>query len=130
MIYKYQYKDEAESPELSVYTEIVYHGTHPMLVPEILAEGLKPSLGAGCDGLHSHYGVIIPGVYTSPSWHCASNYPLTGKGTLVSDDGTYPLRAAFRLVADKTKRLWKRKSKNNVQSLYCPDDLYISHIVI
>ena len=42
----------------------------------------------------------------------------------------HPLRAALRLIANKDGRLWKRKNKNNVQSMYNPEDLYISHIII
>ena len=67
--YQYQYLDDAGATVLKEDTEIVYHGTQPMLVPQILAEGLRPSLGAGSDGLHAHYGIITPGVYTSPRLH-------------------------------------------------------------
>ena len=73
---QFRYLDDANTPELHDQHEIAYHGTYPMLVPRIISEGLKPSLGAGSDGLHAHYGVVTPGVYVSPSWHCATNYPM------------------------------------------------------
>merc|ERR1712015_159404 len=123
--YQFQYKDDKDMPVMQKETEVAYHGTYPMLVPRIISEGLMPSLGAGSAGLHPHYGVAVPGVYVSPIWKCATNYPMrvtTGPivvgssgsaqchsgATLVANDGTFPLRAAFRVLVRKDRRLWRR----------------------
>ena len=145
--HQFRYLDDKNTPEWHEEHEIAYHGTYPMLVPRIVSEGLKPSLGAGSDGLHAHYGVVTPGVYVTPSWHCATNYPMletTGPikvgnskrgenhsgATLVAQDGTFPLRAAFRVVVRRDKRLWKRANGNNIQGQYRPEDIHITHIVL
>ena len=106
--YQYQYMKDEDAQDLADDVDIVYHGTYPMLVPQILSEGLLPTLGAGSDAVQAHYGVVTPGVYVSPDWRCASQYPMqetTGPikvgnrnfsnyngSTLVATDGTFPLR--------------------------------------
>ena len=87
-----------------------------------------------------HHGCPVPGVYVAKSWKVASNYPGVAStephqscrfgvpgGALVAADGTYPLRVVIRCLADTTKTLWHRGSN---QSLFRPEDLYISHVCI
>merc|ERR1711954_42319 len=95
----------------------------------------------------NHYGVLVPGVYVSPLWACAAQYPLeetTGPvvvdgvnypsgwagGSLVSEDGTHPLRALIRCMAIDSDRLWHKNDAKNKQSLFMPQSLYISHIFL
>ena len=89
---------------------VFWHGTSVHALPHIVAEGFRPSLGAGCEQLMAHYGTAVPGVYVSPSWNVAATYPMkttTGPVTidgerhgnglagasLVARDGTHPMRA-------------------------------------
>ena len=39
---------------------VYYHGTSPHLLPYILGEGFRPSIGAGAQNLMAHYGVPVP----------------------------------------------------------------------
>ena len=55
---------------------VFYHGTSAHDLPYIMAEGFRPSIGAGADHVAQHYGVTVPGVYVSPSWRYASQFPL------------------------------------------------------
>ena len=103
-----------------------------------MGQGLLPTLGAGCDALETHFGVPVPGVYLAKSWKVASMYriePATypvpedkngvSGGSYVSLDGTPPLRAVVRVLANTSRQLWNKGSN---QSLYRPDDLFITHI--
>ena len=56
--------DDGLPSEVSVY----YHGTSAHDLPYIMAEGFRPSIGAGADHVVRHYGLTVPGVYVSPSW--------------------------------------------------------------
>ena len=107
---------DAQSPTLDA-SEVRdwYHGAPINVLTHILEEGLKPSFGAGGEQLAAHFGCGVPAVYLSSTWHNASFYPQekttglipTGKkgveenlpgGTLISLDGTMPLRAVFRCL--------------------------------
>ena len=118
----------------------LYHGTSPMSLPDIMSAGLKPTLGAGCDALEAHYGITVPGVYLAKSWCVASTYPInptTGRitesksgisgGTRVAVDGSPPMRAVVRCIADTSRTLWHRGSN---QSLFKPEDLFITHVFL
>ena len=118
---------EEEAPMPSMF-EDWYHGTSTNSVISILAEGFKPSIGAGCDAMREHFNVPVPGVYLARTFPTASQYPMnetTGRvslpgqrkesrgvpgGTLVALDGTPPLRAVFRCVIKESSHLWKRKA--------------------
>ena len=134
-------------PQLHYDAGVFWHGTSVHALPHIVAEGFRPSLGAGADRVMRHYGAAVPGVYVSPSWSTASTYPMmatTGpitideenhKGglagaSLVARDGTYPMRALIRCVAQKSNRLWHRHKGVSKQSLFMPQDLHITHIVL
>ena len=56
-------EDQDPPNEVGVY----YHGTSAHDLPYIMAEGFRPSIGAGADHVAQHYGVTVPGVYVSPS---------------------------------------------------------------
>ena len=101
---------------------VFWHGTSAHALPHMVAEGLRPSLGAGADKVMRHYGVATPGVYVTPSWSTAATYPsleTTGSVTiddkdfvgglagasLVARDGTYPMRALIRCLAQKSNRI-------------------------
>ena len=121
----------------------VYHGTYAETIPKLLAEGWKPGLGAGCTALLWQHGVEVPGVYVAHGTGVSTTYPnectteqvtlgdSTFKsvpgGTLLALDGTPPVRAVLRMVADPYKRLWHRGSN---QVLYKPEDLFITHVLI
>ena len=118
----------------------LYHGTSPMSLPDIMSAGLKPTLGAGCDALEAHYGIAVPGVYLAKSWSIASTYPIdptTGRitesksgisgGTRVAVDGSPPMRAVVRCMANTSRTLWRRGSN---QSVFKPEDLFITHVFL
>ena len=68
----------------------LYHGTYAESLPEILAGGFKPVMGAGGTTLLFQYGMEVPGVYLAESLTVATSYPMTpttGRVT-VSVDGT------------------------------------------
>merc|ERR1711873_369167 len=50
--------------------------------------------------------------------------------SLVARGGTYPMRALIRCVAQRSNRLWHRQQSGNKQSLFMPQDLHITHIVL
>jgi len=116
----------------------LYHGTSAFQIPNIMSQGLRPTLGAGCDALEAQFGIPVPGVYLAKSWKVATMYPIestTGLipqdkigvsgGSYVSLDGTPPLRAVVRVLADASQQLWHRGSN---QSAYKPSDLHITHV--
>ena len=124
-----------------------YHGTHASLIPRILGEGFKPSVGAGSPHLMQHYGVTMPGVYVTPLWRTATVYPMsqtTGPiqcdqgffqhgisgGSLLAVDGTLPMRAVIRCLAHTSARLWHRSDRDNKQSMFMPGDLHITHVYL
>ncbi len=82
-----------------------YHGTYVAALPSIMEMALRPTLGAGSDVLHTHFGCMVLGVYMAKSWRVASSYPMScttsavpenkcgvNGGTLIARDGTPPLR--------------------------------------
>ena len=134
-----------EQPQLGWEVHDVYHGTSVFSALEILDRGFMPSLGAGCDALQACFGVPVPGVYVAPNIKVATYYPMTastcpqpedkngvGGGSLISLDGTPPVRVVFRCLAHKHGRLWKRdeQGNKNPQQLYRPSHLHITHIYI
>ena len=67
----------AVKEELSPEAGVFYHGTYASLLPRILGEGLLPGLGAGSDAVMRHFGLTTPGVYVSPVFETAAQYPMT-----------------------------------------------------
>ena len=136
-----------DEPELAESASVFWHGTSAHNLPYIMAEGFRPSIGAGADQVMQHYGIAVPGVYVTPSWSVAASYPMTRttgpvtingekfKGglagaSLVARDGTYPMRALIRCVAQRYNRLWHRDRNNNKQSMFMPQHLHIAHIYL
>jgi hypothetical protein len=122
---------------------VCFRGTSAHTVPLIMEGGLKLTLAACCDALCNHYGCPIPGVHATKIWKVASSYlmkritcsiPGLGEvsaGSLVAVDGAYPLRVVCRVLADTTKRLWRKgASKSGEQSLFKPTDLFIAHMLL
>ena len=116
----------------------LYHGTSAFQIPQIMAQGLLPTLGAGCDALERQFGIPVPGVYLAKSWKVATTYPIDATtlpipqnkngvagGSYVSLDGTPPLRAVVRVLADTSQQLWH---KGTNQAAYKPSDLHITHV--
>ena len=111
-----------------------------MSLPDTMSDGFKPTLGAGCDALEAHYGIAVPGVYLAKSWRVASTYPInptTGRipesksgisgGTRVAVDGSPPMRAVVRCIANTSHTLWHRGSNH---SLFKPEDVFITHVFL
>ena len=74
-------------------------------------------------------------MYVAKAWRVASTYPMTETtrthgvgsvpgGSLIADDGTYPMRAVIRVVADPDQQLWSTGSN---QALLMPQGLHITH---
>ena len=120
----------------------VYHGTDPLDLPQILAEGYLPGVGAGSDALKKHYFLTVPVVYTAKSWEVAMYYPNrpntngikgvdknngTGGGSLVALDGTPGFRCVVRNLVDTTRTL-VQKDRN--QSGFMPGDLFPTHVCL
>ena len=51
----------------------LYHGTSPFNIPNIMVEGLLPTIGAGCDALQNYFGLPVPGVYVAQSGKVATS---------------------------------------------------------
>ena len=131
-----KYFQASGKPDWNVFD--VYHGASAHAIPDIMSRGLTPTLGAGAEALQAQFGLPVPGVYVARSWHVASNYPIeptTGPieknsagvsgGSYVALDGSPPLRAVVRCLVKSDRQLWHR---GNSQSLYMPQDLFITHI--
>ena len=101
-----------------------------------MGKGLLPTIGAGCDALQNHFGLPVPGVYMAKSGKVATSYPIqattlpigenksgVGGGSYVALDGTLPLRAVVRVLADTSQQLWHRSTN---QASYRPSDLHIT----
>ena len=73
---------------------VYYHGTNVHNLPYIMAEGFRPSLGAGADRVMHHYGVPVPGVCVSPSWRAAATYPLMGTTSKIKVDDVFHKKAS------------------------------------
>ena len=144
--FKWEAKN-APKQTLKKTTGVFFHGTYASLLPVILSEGLRPGLGAGSNDVMKHFGFAVPGVYVSPTWAGAAQYPLletagpisvdgcryrrgVSGGALLAKDGTLPMRAVIRCVAKTTDRLWHRSVRKNKQSMFMTHDLHITHIYI
>ncbi len=57
----------------------------------------------------------------------ASNVSGVSSGAIVADDGTPPMRAVIRCVANAHMQLWH---KGSGQQQFRPDDLHITHVFI
>ena len=81
-------------------------------------------------------------MYVTPSFQTATTYPMTPTtakvkvqgqrnhasipgGTLLADDGSFPLRAVVQMRGRRDKQLWRR---GKVQSQFLPKDLWIEAI--
>ena len=134
---------EPEPHELGIY----YHGTSAHNLPYIMAEGFRPSLGAGSEHLMEHFGVPTPGVYLASSWKSAASFPMTettgpvtidgvhykrglAGGSLLAKDGTFPMRALIRCVSYKGQQLWRRGRGLKEDVMYMPKDLHITHVIL
>ena len=120
---------------------VVYHGTYPSMLPNIIRDGLGRSFGAGPDALRAVCGIHVGGVYTTDRLDTAYSYPQTRGcggpnrkrglgGELFAADGTLPYRCVLRLVANDNGLLWRNEEKRNRQFLYRPDALHITHIYL
>ena len=79
-------------------------------------------MGAGADKIATHYGLWVPAVYLAKTFSTAVSYPMLGTtfataedkrngwsgGSLIADDGTYPIRAVFRCLVNTQAYLWKK----------------------
>jgi len=113
----------------------VYHGLPVHRLPNFIAEGFAPTMGAGCDALLKHFGVLVMGSYQGKDIDTALTYPIaettfkveevdhllgdkrkecanawgTSKkvsgGSLIADDGSYPFRAVIRSLADRRNQV-------------------------
>ena len=114
----------------------VYHGTSLGALGGIMADGFRPSLGAGKDEAGKPYNCKLPMVYTSALLHTASGY--VGNERTGQRIGEGPIvNCVLWLKADPTMRLWrKRPVKNksgqlqNEQQGYHPDDLVVTDIFL
>ena len=94
--------------------------------------------------MQAHYGVVVPGVYVTPSFQTATYYPMqptTARvtvqgykkkacipgGTLLAHDGSYPMRCVLQLRGRRDKALWRRKG---VQASYLAKDLWLEQVHI
>ena len=90
------------------------------------------------------YGVEVPLFYVAKSMEVATSYPNacnTGKvtvaestykhglpgGAILATDGSPPMRAVLRCVADQSKHLFHKGSN---QSGFFPQDLHVTHIML
>ena len=136
-------KDPSFLVDRSAYREY-YHGIDPFNVIAAVTDGLRPSLGAGCQDLTRHYGVPVPGVYVAPTLEGAAMYPINSTtgvvaaphrakpneysgGSLLALGGMFPVRCILRVIGSPNKQLWARGSS---QHLFMPHDLYIANIII
>ena len=129
-----------KSGNLNYHVLDLYHGTSAFAIPDIMSRFLTPTLGAGCDALEAQFGIPVTGVYVAKSWKVASTYPIestTGLipqsktgisgGSYVSLDGTPPLRAVVRVLADTGRQLWH---KGNNQSMYIWRPAYHARVLL
>ena len=49
-----------ESGSLKHQVLDLYHGTSAFQIPNIMGQGLRPTLGAGCDALEAQFGDPVP----------------------------------------------------------------------
>ena len=83
-----------------------------------MGQGLLPTLGAGAEALEEQWGAPVPGVYVAKSWKVATSYPIDSTtervsenkhgvagGSRVSLDGTPPIRAVVRVIADTARQV-------------------------
>jgi hypothetical protein len=125
--------------------ECCYHGTRAEAVLSIVENGFQPEVGTGSPYIGDYFfrsledgdPIEVPGIYVSADWSTAASYPQSmdarqhevNAGTLLATDGTYPMRAVFRVLCRKNNRLYHTKSsKKYPQSMYRPEDLYITHV--
>ena len=133
-------KEEDWAPDLLDY----YHGTAAENLPLMCAHGIKPVIGAGSDYLLTFFGMAVPAVYVAESLKVATTYPIyetTGQvevggssykaglpgGTLLAEDGSYPMRAVLRFVALPQNKLWNR---GHNQTAFMPQDLFCTHMIL
>ena len=110
---------------------------------QIFEGGFLPTIGAGEGEMRRHFGVSVPVVYTATTWKMASQYPimpttlpltlpyrrkraLISGGSMVSMDGTPPLRFVFRCLVCNQDKLWGRDG----QGAFMPKDIHITHLCI
>ena len=131
------HKQEEEAKDNEDIVDL-FHGTEVHNIPRILSEGLRPSVtGAGAQAVQEHYGVVVPAVYVTPSFQTATHYPMVptiekvnvqgqvnhgsiAGGTLLADEGSFPLRCVIQLRGRRDKALWRRAK---VQAQHLPKDL-------
>ena len=133
---------EARAPTPEDVVDL-YHGIGVSDLASLMENGFKPTMGAGSDALHNHFGTLVPGVYMAYDFATAMTYPMACTtrekvggfrsgvqgGTLLAYDGTYPLRAVVRCVAKRGDHLWRRsRQRGNAQALYMPKSVFITHI--
>ena len=73
---------------LKYHVRELYHGTSAFQIPSIMSQGLRPTLGAGCDALEAQFGTPVPGVYLAQSWKVAAMYPIESTTGLIPQDKT------------------------------------------
>ena len=131
---------EARAPTPEDVVDL-YHGIGVSDLASLMENGFKPTMGAGSDALHNHFGTLVPGVYMAYDFATAMTYPMACTtrekvggfrsgvqgGTLLAYDGTYPLRAVVRCVAKRGGHLWRRRpQKGNAQALYMPKFVFVN----
>ena len=118
-----------------------YHGASPTTLLAMWDDGFRTCLGAGADQLHEHVSMAVPGVYMANNYRSALQYPMTSTsrantggyrggtsgGTLLAEDGTYPMRCVIRCLASPHHQLWH--STKTKQSLFMPSSVHITHII-
>jgi len=99
-----------------------------------------PVIGAGSDAVHRQFGCPVPVVYASKRVETACTYPIASTtignkhnrwgiagGALIATDGTHPMRAVIRVLANKKNYIWKKSDGSQIA--FRPQDLHITHII-
>ena len=134
----YHYKDTVED---------VYVGLPVESIPHVMAHGFKAYFGRGGPAMVSHYGFPTAGVYCTPSFTTAMQYPMmptTGNvtlpgrdeparypgGTILALGGSCPLRCVAKCRADIRDFIWQYPRTNPTQMLYRCDSLTIRAFIV
>jgi len=129
--FKFRFQDRADRAESEELLPLFYHGTRVGSVFEILRNNFRPRVcETGEEALKKAYGCVPPMVWFSQKYSCAANYPqhkwkgLFALGESLALDAPQPMRAIFRVRANKSEWLHKITQGKNNQFAFSPESLH------
>ena len=112
-----------------------FHGTLPSRTMQMAELGPMPSMGAGASAIEKVFGLPAPLFYCAEI-ETAKHYPMGPEflacekgdksgGQIVATDGTLPLRAVARVLANPARQVFSRSNQKG----FMPADIFITHFV-